>query len=48
MLPPATAAQFRENDQPVFKPFSVTATVTYTDLVTNTIKSAPLSFNCTL
>lgn len=36
-----------ENGQPVFKPFSVTVNITYTDLLTNTLKSVPaITFAC--
>lgn len=36
-----------ENGQAVFKPFTVTVNITYTDLLTNTAKAVPaITFNC--
>lgn len=35
-----------ENGVPMYKSFSVAITITYTDLVTNTVKSVPITFNC--
>lgn len=38
--------QSNENGVPLYKSFSVAVTITYTDLVTNTVKSVPINFNC--
>lgn len=38
--------QSNENGVPQYKSFSIAVTITYTDLVTNTVKSVPINLSC--